>query len=763
MERIYKFGLDWETDIHAGLARITGLNGYFSPISTRRLLKYIDAFDPDVVHIHELHAYFVNLRPLLNYLKKKQIKVVWTFHCEYMYTGKCGHAHECKSFMADCGNCPAVKDYPKSLFFDRTKKMLRDKKKLLSDWDFKIITPSRWLADRVQLSFLKNKDISVIHNGIDTENIFYLRNKEDTDRLKASYGIEGKRIVLSVAPNIMSEGKGGEKVIEVSKHFGNDIHFVLVGADEDEKRGDNVTLIKRTANQDELALWYSAADVFLICSKKETFSMTCAEAMCCGTAIVGYKSGAPETIFPEPYAFFCDYGEVENIVKLLNLQLTSNLDKADISRFGRELYDKKVMCSTHEKLYENEIGATQPMRILLLDVNCGGSSTGKIVYDLYQNLNSSGHTAAICYGRGKKMEKNSIRGGYLYKFGLDWETDIHAALARATGLNGYFSPISTRRLIAFIKQFKPDVVHIHELHAYFVNLRPLLNYLKKKQIKVVWTFHCEYMYTGKCGYAYECEGWKNDCGSCPKVREYPKSILFDGTRKMLRDKKKLLFDWDFQIVTPSRWLADRVKQSFLKDKSVAVIHNGIDTEGVFHLRDAREVSELKIRYGIDGQKIVLSVAPNIMDERKGGKTVLEISRSFVGQNVHFVLVGADDDEKRGDNVTLIKRTANQDELALWYSAADVFLICSKKENFPTTCLEALCCGAPIVGIDAGGTRETAPAPYGAFAQPGDIENLVKLIKVQFANNFDKTEISRFGRELYDKKVMYMQYLDIYKK
>lgn len=230
------------------------------------------------------------------------------------------------------------------------------------------------------------------------------------------------------------------------------------------------------------------------------------------------------------------------------------------------------------------------MKILLIDVNCKYSSTGKIVYDLFQRLKEDGHEATICYGRGELIREEGI-----YKFGLDWETNIHAGLARITGLNGYYSYFSTQRLIKYIDQFEPDVIHIHELHAYFVNIKPLIEYIKKKNIKTIWTFHCEYMYTGKCGHSYECTNFETGCGKCPLVHEYPKSLFFDRTRKMFKDKKKILEDWEFTIVVPSQWLADRVKRSFLKNKKILIIYNGIDTENIFY---PREIEGLAEKYGI---------------------------------------------------------------------------------------------------------------------------------------------------------------------
>jgi glycosyltransferase involved in cell wall biosynthesis len=213
--------------VHALLARITGLNGFFSFFSTQRLIKYIDKFNPDIIHIHELHAYFVNINALIKHIKKKNIPVVWTFHCEYMYTGKCGHAYDCLNFTEECGNCPAVKDYPKSIIFDFTKKMLQIKKNLLVDWDFRIITPSMWLLRRVKMSFLKEKPIKVIHNGIDT-NVFHPVESSD---LKKQLNIPADyKVVLALAPNIMSDSKGGHWVLSLAEQMKNEkVFFVLVG------------------------------------------------------------------------------------------------------------------------------------------------------------------------------------------------------------------------------------------------------------------------------------------------------------------------------------------------------------------------------------------------------------------------------------------------------------------------------------------------------------------------------------------------------
>ena len=390
---------------------------------------------------------------------------------------------------------------------------------------------------------------------------------------------------------------------------------------------NNTLILPEITNQNLLAQFYSLADVFAICSKRENFPTTCIEAQCCGTPVVGFDTGGTKETSVYSENDFVPYGDlaalktrVENVLKR---------DTSDVSSKACEMYSKENMAKQYLEEYDKD-GKKQ--RVLLIDVNCKFSSTGKIVYDLFHYLKKQGREVAVCYGRGELVKEEGI-----FKFGLDWETKLHAGLARLTGYNGCFSPFSTKRLIRYIEEFKPDVIHIHELHAYFVNLKPLVNYIKAKNIKVVSTFHCEYMYTGKCGYAYTCDNYKHTCGSCPSVYEYPKSLFFDKTKQMILMKKRLLEDLDMKIVTPSKWLADRVKMSFLKDKPISVIHNGLDTS-IFHPVDA---DVLRKKYKIpDDYKIILAAAPDIMSERKGGQWVLKLAKMMTDEKVVFLLLGA---------------------------------------------------------------------------------------------------------------------------
>lgn len=390
---------------------------------------------------------------------------------------------------------------------------------------------------------------------------------------------------------------------------------------------NNVRLLPPTRDQNFLAACYSLADAFVICSDKENFPTTCIEAQCCGTPIFGFDAGGTKETSLIGTDNFVAYGDLDALKGKLQevlLQEHPGLAERAFQEYSAEAMYRNYLTKEYDRTGKKQ-------RILMIDIHCKNSSTGKIVYDLASKLRKDGREAAVCHGRGPEVKEPGV-----YKFGLDWETNLHALLARVTGYNGCFSPLSTRRLIRYIEDFKPDLIHIHELHAYFVNLKPLLTYIKKKNIPVVWTFHCEYMYTGRCGIAYDCTGYHTGCRRCPNIREYPKSLFFDHAATMFRWKQELLRDLDMTIVTPSQWLASRVKLSFLKDKPLRVIHNGINTD-IFHPVDAAKLrADLQIP---EGARVILALAPDIMLPEKGGQWVLQLAEQMLGENIVFVLVG----------------------------------------------------------------------------------------------------------------------------
>ena len=398
------------------------------------------------------------------------------------------------------------------------------------------------------------------------------------------------------------------------------------------------------------------------------------------------------------------------------------------------------------------------MKVFLLDVNYDHSSTGRIVADLKNGIEAHGHTVLACYGRDVgPLESDAV------KISNSLEIIGHAALTRITGLTGGFSPFATRKMIELIDNFSPDVVHLHELHGYYINIDTVVNYLKRKNIRTVWTFHCEFMYTGKCGHAYDCEQWKTECVQCPQLSVYPASWFFDRTTTMFNEKKRLFKNFDhLQIVTPSRWLADRVRQSFLKEKRIDVIYNGINVEEIFV---PRHPTDLRKKLGIRTKHVIVSIGPDLMSDRKGGHWVLEVAKTLAAEDITFLMVGVERPEEISmPNVIAIPRVSDKNLLAQYYSMGDYFLLTSKKETFSLVCAESLACGTPIIGFDAGAPTEVAPAGYGYFVDYGDLERLSGAI-VSCLNNpslfKSRQQCAWYAKTNFSKQTMIEAYIKLY--
>lgn len=399
------------------------------------------------------------------------------------------------------------------------------------------------------------------------------------------------------------------------------------------------------------------------------------------------------------------------------------------------------------------------MKIAQVDVNYNFSSTGKIVADLVTGLDDLGHSTTAYFGRGPdSMDDNG------YRISSRTEVLCHALGTRVTGLTGSFSPLSTRRFIEQLGHFKPDIVHLHELHGYFVNIRPVVEYLKNKRIPTVWTFHCEFMYTGKCGYAFDCEKWKTECGSCPDIKRYPKSLFFDFTTRLFREKQALFADFEqVHLVAPSEWLANRMRQSIIRHKPISVIPNGLDV-ATFYRRDT---SSLRASLGLTNEYVVLSVGADLLSERKGGGWVLELARRNINADIVFVMVGIEQMPKQiPPNVRMIPRIFDQNSLAQYYSLADVLLLTSMKETFSMVSAESLACGTPVIGFDSGAPKEVALPGFGEFVSYPDVdalESLLLCVKTGEIALMSSTECERFARARYSRDSMVKAYEAIYQQ
>jgi glycosyltransferase involved in cell wall biosynthesis len=304
---------------------------------------------------------------------------------------------------------------------------------------------------------------------------------------------------------------------------------------------------------------------------------------------------------------------------------------------------------------------------------------------------------------------------------------IHGMVSRFFDNQGLMSVGATQKLIDYIQQINPDIIHLHNIHGYYLNYPLLFKFLSQSGKPIVWTLHDCWAYTGHCAhYMFAgCEKWKKECDNCPLLSNYPSSILFDRSKKnFLQKKKSFLSLEDLTLVPVSKWLEEELRQSFFKTKKIHLIQNGIDTQRFAPIEQRKYILEkFKIAHH---EKIILGVASNWY--RKGLDDFIAL-RTMLPNNYSIVLVGLSDKEKKllPNNIIGIERTENVDELVALYSTSDVFFNPTWEDNFPTTNLEAMSCGTPVVTYNTGGSPEAITQETGIVVERGDLDAAAKSI------------------------------------
>lgn len=362
------------------------------------------------------------------------------------------------------------------------------------------------------------------------------------------------------------------------------------------------------------------------------------------------------------------------------------------------------------------------MKVLLINSVCGIRSTGRICTDIAAELEAQGHEVKIAYGREHVPEKAKK---YAVRIGTDWDVRAHGVLSRVLDAHGLGSKHATRAFLKWAEEYSPDLLWLHNIHGYYINYEMLFAWIKKHpEMEVRWTLHDCWAFTGHCAYftMAKCDQWKEHCTACIQKKRYPASLLLDRCRRNF-DRKKAAFTGveRLTLITPSQWLADLVKQSFLKEYPVEVHYNKIDTS-VFKPTP----SDFRKEYGLEGKKIVLGVA-SVWDERKGLDDFIKLA-NMLDDSYAIVLVGLSEKQIRNlpKEIIGIRRTNSTQELAAIYTAADVFVNPTYEDNYPTTNIEAIACGTPVVTYDTGGSGESAKI-YGCVVPKGNIEELVPAI------------------------------------
>ncbi len=400
------------------------------------------------------------------------------------------------------------------------------------------------------------------------------------------------------------------------------------------------------------------------------------------------------------------------------------------------------------------------MKVLQINVSVNSGSTGRIAEDIGNLLLRQGHESYIAYGRG-----NRPSGSELIKIGGNMGICAHWILTAFFDKHGFGSKKATLELISQIEIIKPDIIGLHNIHGYYINAEVLFEYLRKSKIPIVWTLHDCWSFTGHCTYfdSVNCEKWKTQCYSCPKTKFYPTSYFIDNSRNNY-SIKKILFNLpqNIQLVTPSNWLKNLVRQSFLKH-SVDTIYNGVDLT-IFKPNNGNNSLSQKLQ--LNCKSLVLGVA-SVWDKRKGLDDFVTLSKIIDNNKYQIILIGLDKRQIKNltPNIIGIERTEDLQQLADYYSLANVFVNPTWQDNFPTTNIESLACGTPVVTYNTGGSVEAIDENTGIVVNKGDIEGLKNAIyKINTkGKEFYQMRCRDRAKLLFDKNDRYMDYLKIYKQ
>ena len=404
------------------------------------------------------------------------------------------------------------------------------------------------------------------------------------------------------------------------------------------------------------------------------------------------------------------------------------------------------------------------MKILQINVVVNSGSTGRIAEGIGNIVLSNDSESYIAYGRmANKSDSQLIR------IGNDFGVKLHGMLTRVFDNHslGLSSKKATNEFIKEIEEINPDIIHFHNLHGYYINIKVLFNYLSQKNIPIVWTLHDCWSFTGHCAHFdyVGCYKWKIQCYSCPQKKSYPSSLLIDNSKKNYTKKKELFNSIKNMTIVPvSYWLGDLVKDSFLNRFPIKVIQNGIDINAF----NIKEFDDIQSKYNLKDRFIILGVA-STWDVRKGLSDFIKLSQQLKEDEI-IVLVGLSKEqiELLPKNIIGIQRTESIDELAKLYSMADVFINPTYEDTFPTTNLESLACGTPIVTYKTGGSVESVDETVGWIVEQGDIDSILKIISNLKSEPISIKEERKINcrekaERLYNKDIKFQEYFDLYNK
>ena len=396
-------------------------------------------------------------------------------------------------------------------------------------------------------------------------------------------------------------------------------------------------------------------------------------------------------------------------------------------------------------------------KLLIINVTANSGSTGRIAEEIGQTAVDNGYETYLAYGRTANKSKNK-----LIRIGNNLNVYLHGIESMLFDNHGFSSRIVTKRFIRRIEEIKPDIINIHNIHGYYINVKILFEYLSKINIPVVWTFHDCWPFTGHCSHfiKHHCNKWKSECFSCPNIKGYPKSLLLDKSRTNFKKKKNLFTNIEnLTIVSPSIWLSNLVKKSFFKHKNILTINNGIDVN-IFKPTDNN--TNIRSKLNLNDEKIIIGVA-SVWTYSKGLDDFIKLDE-MLSNKYKIILVGLSKKQisRIPTNIIGIERTESVQQLAELYNIADVFVNPTYADNFPTTNIESLACGTPIITYKTGGSPESVDNKTGMVVEQGNLNDLKVAIEKITSNKSKYSDPCRAKAVmLYNKQDRFNDYINLF--
>lgn len=400
--------------------------------------------------------------------------------------------------------------------------------------------------------------------------------------------------------------------------------------------------------------------------------------------------------------------------------------------------------------------------IIQINTTANSGSHGKIAEEIGRLSLKQGWRSIIAYGRWANSSLNELT-----RIGTPLGVYEHGLESYLLDNHGLASRLATMGFVKYLKELQPDIIHLHNIHGYYLNYKILFEYLSSIRVPVIWTLHDCWSFTGHCShFDYSgCDLWRKECHSpCLCKGNYPRSILLDRSKRNYLLKKRLFTSIDNLTLVPvSDWLKELMSYSFFASSNIKVIKNGIDLD-VFKKIDNKDVRN---KYGIGQKKYVLGVASD-WKERKGYEDFLKIAKGY-SDFITIVLVGLDDkkvEESSRYGIIGIPRTENVKELVALYSGAEMFLNLTYEDNYPTTNLEAMACGTPVLTYSTGGSPEAITKETGWICEKGHLDDVIRIIR-----SFESLDFSLVRRQReacrkraeqeFDKNSKFKEYMRLY--